>query len=186
MNQSKYTYDDYLRDLKLYNDNLAANPALAQEIRDKIAYGFMSEIDDAYGQYTNTLYAGKGAFAVTGDTTLLGLTAAATIATHAPTKTILTALATGLTGVNLSFDKNFFAQQTFQAIGIAMQTRRDKARAEITDHLDDPVADYPLAAARRDLISYYYAGTLPGGLQELQEDVAKSAASQPQPTTTLH
>jgi hypothetical protein len=184
MSQSKYKYEDYQKDLEIYNGNLTKDPALAKQIRDKIAYGFMGEIDDAYGYYTRNLYAGKGLFGVSGDTTELGLTAAATIATHAPTKTLLSALATGITGVNLSFDKNFFAQQTFQAIGIAMQTRRDKARAEIIDHLDDPVDDYPLEAARRDLVSYYYAGTLPGGLQELQEEAGKAAAAQP--PTTLH
>ena len=40
----------------------------------------------------------------------------------------------------------------------------------ITDNLADGVADYLLAAAKSALASYLYAGTLPGGLQELQED----------------
>ena len=178
LKSTKYTTDTYNADLTVYNNNVTANAALARQTRDKIAYGFMGEIDDAYGQYTKVLYAGKGAFAVIGDTEVLGLTAAATIATHTPTKTILSALATGLTGVNLSFDKNFFAQQSFQAIAIAMQTRRDKARAAIAASLaNDDGVQYPLTAARRDLISYYYAGTLPGGLQELQEEAGAAAAA---------
>jgi hypothetical protein len=49
----------------------------------------------------------------------------------------------------------------------------------MTDNLDDGVADYPLGAAKRALVSYFfYAGTLPGGLQELQEDAGAAAAKQ--------
>lgn len=178
MNKTRYTPDDYKRDLGDYNTNVTSNATLAQQIRNRIAYGFMAEIDDAFGMYTAGLFAGKGTIGVAGDSVQLGMTAAATIATHTPTKTILSALATGLTGVNLSFDKNFFAQQTFQTIAIAMQTRRDKGRAVITTNLAKSVGDYPLAAARRDLVSYFYAGTLPGGLQELQEQAGAAANAQ--------
>lgn len=179
--RSKYTIDEYKADVKTYEANVATNAALAKATRDKIVYGFMGEIDDAYGQYTKSLFTGKGLFGVIGDTETLGLTAASTIATHAPTKTLLSALATGITGVNLSFDKNFFAQQSYQAIATGMQTRRDKARDAIAHHLEDEVADYPLAAARRDLVSYFYAGTLPGGLQELQEEAGAAAKQQAAP-----
>jgi hypothetical protein len=84
----------------------------------------MSDIEVVYGQYTTGLFSGKGQAGVLGDVVQLGLTAASTIAAPVRTKTIFSALATALGGVNLSFDKNFFAQQSFAIIGIAMQTRR--------------------------------------------------------------
>ena len=64
VDRSKYSLDDYKEDLKMYNDNLK-DPAAAKQVRDKIVYSFMAEIDDAYGQFTKNLYTGKGAFGVT-------------------------------------------------------------------------------------------------------------------------
>jgi len=181
-----YGKQDFLKDVQAYNDEIAGdnNPETVRDLRDKIVYGVMQEIDDAYGQFTRRLYAGKADVAVGGDSIVLGLTAASSIATHTPTKTILSALGTAVTGVNLSIDKNFFAQQTYQAIAVAMSTRRDKARTAIVQSLQDNDAeDYPLEAAIRDLVAYFYSGTLPGGLQELQEEAgsaSKQQASNPQ------
>jgi hypothetical protein len=134
------------------------------------------------------LFSGKANVGVTGDTLVLGLTAASTIATHTPTKTLLSALGTAITGVNLSVDKNYFAQQTFQSIAVAMTTRRDKARTAIVQNMSAKDAeDYPLEAAKRDLTAYFYAGTLPGGLQELQEEAASAAKQQAvQPQAAIH
>jgi hypothetical protein len=189
LNDSAHSSKEYKEDVKKYEENLNGGnaPSTARRLRDKIVYGLMGEIDDGYGNFTRNLYTGKGAFGVGADSTQLGLTAAATIATHAPTKTLLSALATAFTGVNLSIDKNFFAQQTYQTIGVAMQTRRDKAKKAINDRLEDEEKDYPLAAAKRDLVAYFYAGTLPGGLQELQEEANTAAQENAKsPKAALH
>lgn len=176
--QPGYDLTAYESDLKEY-EQTRADPEQARQIRNKIAYSTMAEIDGAYGQYTADLFRGRGTTAIIGETAQLGLTAAATVAVPVRTKTIISAVAAGITGVNLSFDKNLFAQQTFQTIAIGMQTRRDKARLEIVSNLSKSVAEYPLAAARRDLVGYFYAGTLVGGLQQLQEDAAKTATENP-------
>lgn len=187
VNRSVYSATDFKTDQEDYDKNLKAedDAATAKRLRDKIVYGLMGDIDDAYGQFTKNLYSGKGAIGVSGDATVLGLTAASTIATHTPTKTILSALGTAFTGVNLSIDKNFFAQQTYQTIGVAMQTRRDKARNLIINSLYDDDDDYPLGAAKRDLYAYLYAGTLPGGLQELQEEAGQASKDQ-QGVSAIH
>ncbi len=180
-----YSNTSYNDDKKLYDTQ--TDPAKARQLRDKIVYSLMADIDNVYGNYTASLFAGKGVVGVVGDSTVLGLTAAATIATHTPTKTILSALGTALTGVNLSVDKNFFAQQTFQSIAVAMQTRRDKAKEFIIANLRKPVEEYPLAAAKRDLVAYFWAGTLPGGLQELQEEAGAAAREQSsRPAQSIH
>jgi hypothetical protein len=147
----------------------------ARYFRNKIAYNFMGDIDYVYGKYTGGLFTAKAIEGLAADFESLGLTAASAISLATRTKTILAALATGVAGVNLSADKNFFGQQTFQALTIAMQARRDQTRATITQNLQLSVTDYPLAAVRRDLISYFYAGTLPGALQEIQEEAAKTS-----------
>jgi hypothetical protein len=190
LDKRTYSQADYKTDLAAYDAEIDGDdtPEVVRGLRDKIVYGIMQEIDDSYGQFTRQLFAGKADVGVTGDTLVLGLTAASTIATHTPTKTLLSALGTAITGVNLSVDKNYFAQQTFQSIAVAMTTRRDKARTAITQNLSAKDAeDYPLEAAKRDLVAYFYSGTLPGGLQELQEEAASAAKQQGEdPKPAIH
>src|SRR5579864_1388758 len=198
INPSDYTSDDYSDDVDDYKDASLGggnpNPELAKQKRNDIVYGLMTEIDVVYGDYYNRLFSSKNLMAVGGDALTLGLSTAASIATNNATKTILSALGTGFSGVSLSVDKNYFAQQTFPVIGVAMQTRRDKIRTKIIANLALDVATYPLAAAKRDLIAYLNAGTLASGLQELQEEagtatangVANAAASKPTAPSSLN
>jgi hypothetical protein len=151
--------------------------ARAKYYRDTITHNFMGDVDYAYGVYASGLYTKKGAYAIAGDVLAAGLTTASAISLVLRTKTILSAIATGMAGASLSVDKNLFAQQTFAALTIAMQARRDQARAEIGNNLALNVLDYPLAAVRRDLISYFYSGSLPGALEEIQEEAAKASVS---------
>jgi hypothetical protein len=178
---SSYSVDDYTDDVDTYKDAVTpgptANPDLAKQKRNEIAYGLMSQIDVVYGAYYNHLFTTKSDVAIGSDALTLGLSSAASIATHAATKTIFSALGTGFSGLSLSVDKNYFAQQSFPVIGVAMQTRRDKVRATIVANLASDTTIYPLRAARRDLIAYLNAGTLASGLQELQEEAGAATAA---------
>lgn len=176
----EYSAADYTSDVSTYKSATTpstANADLAKQARNNIAYGLMTEIDVVYGNYYNRLFTTKNTSAVGFDALTLGLSSAASIATHAATKTILSALGTGFSGLSLSVDKNFFAQQTFPVIGVAMQTRRDKIRAAIVSNLSLDTAAYPLLAAKRDLVAYLNAGTLASGLQELQEEAGSATAN---------
>lgn len=180
---NSYSQTSFNTDLKIYTDAInssATDAAISRAARDRMAYGIMADIEVFYGEYTQSLYSGKGAEAVGMDSLVLGLSTAATIATHTPTKTILSALSTGINGVSLSIDKNFFAQSTFQVISIAMQTRRDKIRAVILSNLaSSDSKTYPWELAKRDLVAYFNAGTIAGGLQELQETAGRAASESP-------
>ena len=183
--QLPYTYsqNDYDHDIAVYSANAfsAADDGkqrLAQAARNDIAWGLMGVMDDLYNVYAANLYSGKGAIAVTGDTANLGLTTAATIAGRAAAKTLFGALGTALTGINLSVDRNVFGQQTYQVIALAMETRRTALYAEISDGLaKKTVREYPLNAVKRDLVLYLYAGSLPGGLQEIQKETGAASAA---------
>lgn len=164
----------------------------AKYFRNKISDRLMGDIDHVYGEYVGALYSGRGFEALTADIVNLGLSAASTISVVTNTKTILSALATAAGGIGLSWDKNFFAQQTFAALAIAMQARRSQAAATIVRNQDVDASEYTLEATRRDLIAYFYAGTLPGALQEIQEEAARasnaafaSPTSQAPPATAL-
>jgi hypothetical protein len=181
INPSDYSTVEYTGDVGAYKaaslGGTAPNSELAKQKRNDIVYGLMTDIDVVYGDYYNRLFSSKNAVAIGGDVVSFGLSTAATIATHGATKTILSALGGGFSGVGLSIDKNYFAQQTFPVIGVAMQTRRDKVRAKIIENLAVDTATYPLLAAKRDLIAYLNAGTLASGLQELQEEAGAATAS---------
>lgn len=186
---SYYSDNDYSKDLATYKDvadptNAAKyNLSYAKQLRNDITYGLMSQIDVVYGAYYNHLFVYQSAVAIGSDSLTLGMTAAAAIATNKATKTIFSALGTGLSGVGLSTQKNLFAQQAFPAIGLAMETRRDSLRTQIIANLSNDISTYPLNAAKRDLVAYLNAGTLPGGLQEIQSEAGSANAKQAQQTT---
>lgn len=181
INPSDYSVDDYKADLAIYKQASAPgpnfDPELAKQKRNDIVYGLMAQIEVVYGDYYRRLFSGENATAIAGDAMTLGLTSASTIATHAATKTIFSALGTAFSGLSLSVNKNLFAQQAFPVIGVAMQTRRDKIRATIVSNLGSDTTAYPLLAAKRDLVAYLNAGTLSSGLQELQEEAGSATAA---------
>lgn len=178
-----YSQKDYDNDVAAYDANapvITDDPKqkLAQAARNNIAWGLMGLMDDLYNVYSAHLYSGKGALAVSGDVANVGLTTAVAIATRTAAKTLFGALGTAVAGINLSVNKNVFAQQTYQVIALAMETRRTAIYTEISDGLaKKTVLEYPLAAVKRDLVLYLYAGSLPGGLQEIQKEAGAASAA---------
>jgi hypothetical protein len=178
-----YSQRDYDSDIAVYSANAPAiaddaKQKVARAARNDIAWGLMGLMDDLYNAYSANLYSGKGAIAITGDTANLGLATAVAIASRTAAKTLFGALGTAVTGVNLSVDKHIFAQQTYQVIALAMETRRTALYADISDGLaKKTVLEYPLTAVKRDLVLYLYAGSLPGGLQEIQKEAGAASAA---------
>lgn len=177
-----YSQKEYDIDIAAYSANAPAitdeaKQRMAQAARNDIAWGLMGLMDDLYNAYSAHLYSGKGAIAITGDAANLGLTTAVAIAGRTAAKTLFGALGTAVTGINLSVNNNVFAQQTYQVIALAMETRRTAIYSEISDGLaKKSVLEYPLAAVKRDLVLYLYAGSLPGGLQEIQKEAGAASA----------
>lgn len=167
-----YTLANYLADLASYGDGTGAN---ALKIRNKMVYSISAEIDYAFYDYETKLFLNEGQFHVGADFVQLGLAAASTVSIGARGKTILGALLTGVTGMNLSIDKNFFQQQTVQAIASSMEANRDQIKTTILKQLTQDTTAYPFTAARADLIRYFFAGTLIAGLQKLGQTAATDA-----------
>ena len=178
-----YAQKDYDADIAAYSANAPAitddaKQRLAQAARNNIAWGLMGLMDDLYNVYSANLYSGKGALAVAGESANLGLSTAVAIASRTAAKTLFGALGTAVTGINLSIDKNVFSQQTYQIIALAMETRRTAIFTEISDGLaKKTILEYPLPAVKRDLVLYLYAGSLPGGLQEIQKEAGAASAA---------
>jgi hypothetical protein len=143
-----------------------------------MVYGVMAEIDYVYHNYEIALFMNEGSFKVATDVLQLGLGMASTITNGERSKTVLSAVLTGFTGTTLSIDKNFFKQQTVQSLISSMQAGRDRTKATIIRRLIEPATSYPFQAARSDLAAYFFAGTLPGALQQLNQTAAAAAEVQ--------
>ena len=89
-----YSSSDYKEDLTNYKTAIGtsltdpAQLAKAKEARNDIIWGEMGAIERVYGEYHTRLFSDKNQIAVASDGLTLGLTAASSIATHAPTKTL--------------------------------------------------------------------------------------------------
>jgi len=170
-----YTLDNYKTDLSAYDRAVGPD---AVRIRNKIVYNITAEIDYAFYDYETKLFLNEGKFHIASDFMQLGLAAGSTVSLGARGKTILGALLTGITGLNLSIDKNVFRQQTVQAISSSMEANRDRIKTTIVKQLANDTTAYPMAAARADLIRYFFAGTLSSGLQQLGQTAAADAKTQ--------
>lgn len=170
-----YTLQNYADDLADY-DKKTGEAAVG--VRNKIVYSLMAEIDYVFYDYETKLFLNEGLSHVGADFLQLGMAAGGALTNGTRGKTILSALLSGVTGVDLSVDKNFFSQQTVQAITSSMEANRDRIKTIILQQLDQTTTSYPYPAARVDLIHYFFAGTLPGGLQQLNQDAGTNAKSE--------
>jgi hypothetical protein len=167
-------------DVQKYRDatdpaNPKPDPAAAKIYRDRMTYGLMADVEYLFRDYESNLFINSAKFNLGSDFLELGLTTAATLGNSARAKTILSALGAAATGNRLSIDKNFFRERTFDAIVNAMEARRSAVEKRILDQMVKGVDLYPFEAALKDLREYFFAGTLEGGLTELQQQMSNVA-----------
>ena len=173
LTQRLYTLYQYDADVASYN---GATTTAKRELRDKIINRILVEIEYFFRVYEGRLFVNRGSFNVAADFVELGLSTGVTLINPARTKAVLGALLSGATGTKLSIDKNFYREQTVQAILSSMEANRDKVKTRILLRMnkDDAIA-YPLETAQSDLIEFFFAGRLQGGLQQLQSDSCSQA-----------
>ncbi|MDX2181741.1 MAG: hypothetical protein SFV18_19265 [Bryobacteraceae bacterium] len=171
---ASYLEADYKADLAAYG---TADLAARTRLRDKMIDNFQAEIEVAYADFEGQLYGGRAGALIAGDFVKLGLGAAATLGRGERTKSILAALLTGVTGFDLSVDKNLFQQQTTQAIISSMRAARDRVRLRIAERRRSDDGTYSWYGARVDLVELLTAGTLREGVQQLHQKAAASAGA---------
>jgi hypothetical protein len=127
---------------------------------------------------------------VGGDFVSLGLTATSSVTGSAHLKSVLSAVATGTTGLKTSVDKNFLDQQTRSAIVQQMRALRASQLALIQDekHMKNKLSEYSLEAGLSDVYSYYDAGTVVGALQAIAASASQTTqkAQDKQQQNSLH
>jgi hypothetical protein len=143
-------------------------------VRNDIVYELMTAIDQGYQDHERAFKAGFAAKDVLLDSTHLAVDLAATVMAPAQTKTVLSAIASGLGGVNASIDKDYFDQKSVEIVMLEMRSMRKTKADEITGNLKtQSISQYPLSAAMRALVLYYYCGSTTNALISLQEKASK-------------
>lgn len=176
--------------LKEYDD--LADAKAKVDYRNKVLTELIALIDQNYSDFENQYYGLDAKVNFGGDFVNLGLTGVSSVTGTAHLKSVLSAIATGTTGMKTSYQKNFFDQQTRAAIVQQMRASRAKQLAIIQDqdHMKSPAAcqsngcplvlkvgvteehagsPYSLEAGLVDIDRYYEAGTIIGALQSIAE-----------------
>lgn len=143
--------------------------------RNQILNELIWLIDRNYYSFENVFYGTQAAYNVGGDFVNLSLTATSAVTGSAHLKSVLSAVATGTTGLKTSIDKNYFDQQARSAVVQKMRALRAKQLATIQDehHLKATLGDYSLETGLADVYAYYDSGTVVAALQSIAESATE-------------
>jgi hypothetical protein len=152
--------------------------------RNQILTELIALIDENYSTFEDRYYGSDASVNFAGDVVNLGLTGVSSVTGTAHLKSVLSAVATGTTGIKTSYEKNFFDQQTRSAVVQKMRAGRATQLALLQDqnHMKAPVvcpaagcptvggvavAPYSLETGLADVEQYYQEGTIIGALQAI-------------------
>lgn len=147
-----------------------ANEAVKNDARNTMIDSRLALINLNYNQFIARFLVTKETLDFGTEVTQLGLNLATTAVGGAGTKTILGAIASGVTGSKLAIDKNFFFEKTVPVLITSMNAQRKEALLPIVMGMNRNTEKYPLTQALSDLDAYYFAGTFVGALQAIQAD----------------
>lgn len=146
-------------------------------LRDQMINSIRVEIEMNYRSFEQNLYSGRASFNTAADITELALAGAATITHGEQAKTVISAVLLAAKGSRLSYDKNFFREKTTEAIIASMQSERSKKLTQIINGMGLNAEKYPFEQAWVDLVDFFYAGTIEGGLLALTSDAGNNAVT---------
>lgn len=150
----------------------------ARTLRNQIVYRVLAQIDAAYLRFETQLATTRAGAQTGADAANLGITAAATVVGASSVKDILSATSVALQGTRLSFDKNFFEEKTTESLISQMRATRKNLNAQMLDSLAKrDVTSYPLESAWSDLVTYFYAGTIPSALVDIASKTGTEATT---------
>ena len=151
-------------------------------MRNEIVTARMYIIDVEYDYYEARLTREMQDEGLLATATELGLTTAATLVPVVQTKTLLSALATGVVGLDKAYNEKELLSNTVQALQTQMRADRKREAAVIyakmfkdlssNARMITPIAEYTLPMALSDVDAYYQMGTLSSALIGLSKTVA--------------
>jgi hypothetical protein len=180
--------DDVALAKDLINDDLSkfpsADPVTQAAMRNRIVTARMYIADMEYHYYEGRLTREMQDEGLLATAVNLGLTTSATLVPVAQTKTLLSGLATGITGLDKAYNEKELLSNTIQALQTQMRADR-KAEASVifakmfkdvssNARIITPIAEYTLPMALSDVDAYYQAGTISSALIGLSKTVANA------------
>lgn len=160
----------------------SASPTQQASIRNQILTARMYIADVEYHNYEARLTREMQDEGLLATATSLGLTTSSTLLTPVATKTILSGIATAVTGLDKTYNEKELLSNTIQALQTQMRVDRKTQAAVIYakmfkdagSNVKTPtsIAEYPLPMALSDVDAYYQAGTIASALVGLSKTLA--------------
>src|SRR5690606_16153604 len=104
------------------------------------------------------------------------LSLASAVSTVETTKTIISSIASLTSSTRTEIDKNFYHEQTTQALIVKMRALRTKRKLPLINGMALPYEKYSLEQGLSDFLQYYRAGTMANAVQSIYEDAARQGA----------
>jgi hypothetical protein len=145
-----------------------ANPSV--QTRNRFVAGRLTMMNIRYIQFIRQETSEKQLLDSAASVLVMGLSLAGAAVSGAGTKTLLAAIAAGVTGSKEIVDKNYYFEKTIPALVTQMNAERKKALVPILTGTAQSLDEYPFAQAVTDLHNYYFAGTFTGAIQAIQAD----------------
>ena len=158
-------------------EGLITNPPnTCDDVKNNVSKA-LTAMDLRYAQFIDGISTESKTKATATDLALIGLGLAGTAVGGAGTKTILSAISTGVAAANTTIDKNFFYEKTIPSLTSQMNADRKLVLSTIVQRWKSCVDDtstknpsYSWFEAVHDLTEYYSAGTLLGAINSISKD----------------
>jgi hypothetical protein len=149
--------------------------------RNRIIFELMTLVDDEYAQHERSIRVKRNTKDLIFKTTSIGLTGWASLAADG-TAQALAALDTGVKGVGEAIDTTVYEQNSTEVLINTMRARRASVAEQIYAAMASDDDKYPLEAAMRDIVRYFYEGSTTSALAALAESTASKAKDQEETT----
>lgn len=168
-----------MKDYNAMPESSDAEKAAKVARRNQVLAELIYLVDQNYYTFENHFYGTQATFNTATDAVSLGLTAAGSVVGSTDIKSILSAAATGNTGLQSSVEKNFFDQQSRAAVVTKMRALRATQLALMEDenHMKAGITGYSIETALSDANAYYDAGTIVAALQSIAQSAGQDTAA---------
>lgn len=146
---------------------------LTADQRNHILEDLIFLIDVNYHQFENDLYKGRALFETATDLAIVALGAAGALVDASGTQAILAAISTTVGGGRVSINKNYFREQSTNALISTMRASRKAKLNFIRDAETLSITEYPMSRALVDIVEYYNAGTIVGAFETIVSEAGE-------------
>jgi hypothetical protein len=129
--------------------------------------------DYYYQTYEGNMIAGKARSDFGFGMASTALSLASAVSTVEDSKTIISTIASLASSTRTEIDKNFYHEQTTQALIVKMRALRTVKKLALINGSFLSYEQYPLERGLGDFFEYYRAGTMANAVQSIYEDAAE-------------